>query len=857
MRSGPGAQVTLTKKRQAAWVTYCDHCRRTLDGWAAMSSPKPAPEADRAAPASAGKLTPDATAGGEAISSLAWLVGGPGKVFQECVQRIRGMQVVHAPYQRPPPKATKEDRGLAGQLRPGGPDASECVIPDAVDSATGEARFTPGEFWDKANQLPNPYGARVGGLPPDLCEAAAFLVERHRSFGDVPAWRAQRWGAFQAIAWDLRHLDERLRALMPEPVARVARPIAVGLVACLIDALRWPDVDLPRRLTFGFDIVGDIASSNLFRPCEQPASVPFADFVAGGKGAVDRIAALVERKATAATARGEGARVRAAYELSLEEVVQGLARGPLPRSEVERGNYGSIFPIPRSAITKGVSSFRAIDDARASGHNDASTLHETITCVRADLPALIAEQVASLYPEGGAPATLTGSDDIKSAYRQFAVKDTRFSLVAVWNPAGKCVSYFQIYGHNFGLKASVVNFNRWPALVVRALRTLFAVLLGSYYDDYSLTEPDWTVVGPGLAPLPKIYRPARARASGQAILWAFHAKLGVDLSVPKHINLAPTNPFLGIESDLSSAHLDGVVRLRVSECRRDRVCALIQRHTESGTLGRAEAASLRGKLLFSACPCFGKVGKAALRVLAWWQYRPRGGGSTRDSLFPGFVAAALEFFRELVASRPVAELHIWPRSDPPVVMLTDAMQEGPRVGIGFVASYPALDPSEKGVVEFGGTLVPPGLVEAHAANGNPLRCISMCEALAVLAVVEGELGERLRGRCVWFFVDNTSALWGILKGYSQSAGIARVVFRFWARVAELGARVWMSWVPTKSNFADLPSRLEDLDDVRAATGAAWVELRVPTASPAAAFVGEGPPPPAARGGDESAKRART
>jgi len=332
------------------------------------------------------------------------------------------------------------------------------------------------------------------------------------------------------------------------------------------------------------------------------------------------------------------------------------------------------------------------------------------------------------------------------------------------------------------------------------------------------------------------------------------------LSLPKHLNLAPINVFLGVLADLSQAHLHGVVTMRVSERRGDKVCALIERYLASGALGRTEAASLRGKLLFSAYPCFGKVGKPALRVLASWQYRPRQRLTTGvrndegGSEFPPHVAEALSFFLKLVESHPEAVLHVWPRHDPPVVILTDVMQENTRAGLGFVASYPSLIPGGAAVVEFGEQLVPNNLVLEHAEYGNPLRCITMLEALAALAVVEGEQGERLRGRCCWLFIDNTASLWGLMKAYSASASVARVIFRFWARVSELGARIRMSWCPSKSNLADFPSRLELPDRVRRATSAVWVGLRVPLGLQAAAFVGEDPKHDAAnaeRGGKRS------
>ncbi|KAJ1617518.1 hypothetical protein T492DRAFT_1133417 [Pavlovales sp. CCMP2436] len=228
------------------------------------------------------------------------------------------------------------------------------------------------------------------------------------------------------------------------------------------------------------------------------------------------------------------------------------------------------------------------------------------------------------------------------------------------------------------------------------------------------------------------------RPAPQAILWELHVKLGIPLSLLKHLNLAPINVFLGVLSDLSQAHLRDVVTMRVSERRRDKVCALIERYLASGALGRTEAASLRGKLLFSAYPCFGKTAATLINGV-----RNDEGGSE----FPPHVAEALSFFLKLVESHPEAVLHVWPRHDPPVVILSDAMQEGTRAGLGFVASYPSLVPGGAAVVEFDGQLVPNNLVLEHAEYDNPLRCITMLEALAALAVVEDRV--RRATSAVW------------------------------------------------------------------------------------------------------------
>jgi hypothetical protein len=71
--------------------------------------------------------------------------------------------------------------------------------------------------------------------------------------------------------------------------------------------------------------------------------------------------------------------------------------------------------------------------------------------------------------------------------------------------------------------------------------------------------------------------------------------------------------------------------------------------------------------------------------------------------------------------------------------------------------------------------------------------------------------ERLRGRNVIHFIDNTSAQAGLVKGYARALDSARIVNAFHAVAAvDLGCNVYFEYVPSAANVADGPSR-GDLD----------------------------------------------
>ena len=88
--------------------------------------------------------------------------------------------------------------------------------------------------------------------------------------------------------------------------------------------------------------------------------------------------------------------------------------------------------------------------------------------------------------------------------------------------------------------------------------------------------------------------------------------------------------------------------------------------------------------------------------------------------------------------------------------------------------------------------------------------IGQLELLAAVAAYT-TFPELLRGRRVIHWIDNTSALSALTKGYSGVPDSARLVHLFHAWNAGARAQVWFEYVPTDANPADKPSR-QDLSN---------------------------------------------
>ena len=120
---------------------------------------------------------------------------------------------------------------------------------------------------------------------------------------------------------------------------------------------------------------------------------------------------------------------------------------------------------------------RAIDDGRSNGANIATSMEETVTTPHFIYPALAARAAAEHASARGLPPPDMRMVllDLASAYRTIPTSQPWFTAVAFYNPRRLRPEFFYLPGHNFGLVSSVVNFNRFPELVVVAARAMFAV----------------------------------------------------------------------------------------------------------------------------------------------------------------------------------------------------------------------------------------------------------------------------------------------------------------------------------------------------------------------------------------------
>ena len=154
----------------------------------------------------------------------------------------------------------------------------------------------------------------------------------------------------------------------------------------MVALLRWPDKMLARALVMGFEIVGDMAHSGVFRPIVQEGKLSLDQWL-GTAAEADLACLLCSRPPE---------HVQDILDLTQDEIEKEFCSPLRTAREMDDvfGVGGWRF-VERFLIIQPDGKKRAIDNARKSGHNAHTTMHETISTVNVDFCASVARMLHS------------------------------------------------------------------------------------------------------------------------------------------------------------------------------------------------------------------------------------------------------------------------------------------------------------------------------------------------------------------------------------------------------------------------------------------------------------------------------
>ena len=628
--------------------------------------------------------------------------------------------------------------------------------------------------------LEHPAAQERAALSPDAEDAVHWYARQLCANGAhaVHSHREKVMRLLRTAAAELQDVNSRIEPYVIEPIRAMPQRVDVALLHVIAQAVQSPDAELAIGFALGFPAVGDIPPSGWWPIKVEAAERDFAT--------IDHDA-WVRSAAAKACARAEDA--HALWEKTMEEVRRRLVHGPFSKEQLDAAfGRGTWRPMVRFGVLQNAK-LRPCDNAKGSGSNAATSTFESLLCDSPDFPARVCMAFAAATQALGVamPPMAAGTEDVADAYRHVPNDDMRFTCFVQCNPETGEPAFFVMPGFNFGLKSAVLQFNRFPELVVAFARRALGIACTHFYDDFAVVEPM-----------------ATARRA-QAMLGELVGLLGMPFSAKKSVPPGPVVVFLGVVTDLSEATA-GMVRMSVSEARVAAIVTLIDEVLADGQLPCSSAASICGKLQFTLSWAASRFGRAALQPLF----------AEREGRLTPAVADALRFFAAVLPLVPPHVVSLTGPTRPPALVLSDGACEdgGVRQEVGFIVAIPrdgAPPPHGPPSLErlrrwydlyHGSAPVSDELKEALVRRRQQIGQDEIIGAIAPYL----SLPRLLAGRDVIHWVDNTSALAAMTKGYSSRPDSARLVHALPAWCAVTRTSIWFEYVPSEANAADKPSR---------------------------------------------------
>ena len=285
---------------------------------------------------------------------------------------------------------------------------------------------------------------------------------------------------------------------------RVTKDMRLGCMLVLTSLLCWPDWSITDRFTWGFPIAGWIPASNIYPEARAAKEQLALTEILGGpaKEWNAKIANDTRPHETDAvileTTRSEQTEGKLSPDMSAEELD-------------ELFGVGGWRAIRRRSIwQEGKQKWRNIDNARTSRTNDATLLPDTIRTTPFDITVRIASAIREAVgaPLKGDLQIGVSSEDQQDAYHTIPTMVGQLGLAVIAFldiQASPPVMRFAIaYGHIFGLRSAVTNYNRFPELVVAIARRCLGALCWHFFDDVG-TMCAQKHVTPGTSIVPQVF----------------------------------------------------------------------------------------------------------------------------------------------------------------------------------------------------------------------------------------------------------------------------------------------------------------------------------------------------------------
>lgn len=439
--------------------------------------------------------------------------------------------------------------------------------------------------------------------------------------------------------------------------------------------------------------------------------------------------------------------------------------------------------------------------------NDLATTYCTyIPNTHGDVAAILMRWL-SMFRTHCSPFLLLGwPSDFTGAYRQMPLTILHILLSATvyWDYRDDKQKYAYYRSLPFGSTIAPAAWSEVVVALAHLMAKIFIAIITHCVDDVCNIEPDTTV------------------HSARKCFLSLVKKIGFVLDMEKSIAPCEEFIYLGLKLLLPAAIPRRKFTISIPDARRTKLLMHLEKIVHDNFLSPGDASSMRGRLYFYAF--WNQEARGFLAELAARQY-----SQSKDFSLSSDLLFAINFFRQLL-NDPVFLKGISPEEffDRTTMLLyTDGSFEGDDIvkpmfkGIGGVLFTPESDT--------------PYVYEEVIRNSRlNFAHIAVIEMHAIYRALQ-LFRKHVRGSALILFCDNTHAIGCLLKRsasvreneerrkishgfvdtyHALSMDIRRCMNfyarRIWRLVTELDIILWIEYVNTKLNIADLPSRAEKL-----------------------------------------------
>ena len=607
-------------------------------------------------------------------------------------------------------------------------------------------------------------------LADDLDFAVRTVVQQGAS---IRAWRQSQWRHLCSLFKQAQALQEHFDLKRSASSRRTSAHLCPANLEVARASIAWPDRDAALALCEGVQIVGDLPSFGIYRSTHPGSAASTSCFCPKANQL------WLEEVLSRRPPRPDEAKV--VWEKSEGERALGILEGWFSPGDLHQrfGTY-QWRPMMRFATwQENHQAYRCIDNAKSSEHNLCTSVEERIHTTSVDMGLAICQRFRHLCscPLEHDFSLQASTKDMKRAYRQVPVSQQQlcFSVIAVWHPSHRRWVFGILHGLAFGLLSAVLQFNRYPALLVAIARRWLAIPVINFFDDFKITEPRF------------------AKGSGALYFDKLMEKLGWLFDAEKDKPFTSNVVFLGGQE----LYFPDFVKLQPLLEREEQIRHTLAQSIASRKLSPKDARRLSGKLTHLASFYLGRIGRGQTHSIV-----EHGLGSAEE--VSNNLLLCLQFHLALLDLKPYRHVSLVPDQMPRRTIYTDASCEPrpPLVRPVVQVCWIVLDMACN--IALGGfTVVPDAVLRSFEERHT---YIAQGEAFGPLLAVHFHCDVLTCAHLI-FFIDNLGTLSAMITGRARIADFGAVVHAFHLSVARLRSTSWFEHVESPANPADGGSRV--------------------------------------------------